>query len=75
MDLFSKYVVGWALSPSNDRFVTMRALDNGDPPALPGRRPPALLGPGFDVRERLMLQVMPVLGEDLLVPVCREPGA
>jgi transposase InsO family protein len=27
LDLFSKYVVGWALSPSNDRFVTMRALD------------------------------------------------
>ncbi len=27
LDLFSKYVVGWGLSPSNDRFVTMRALD------------------------------------------------
>jgi transposase InsO family protein len=27
LDLFSKFVVGWALSPSNDRFVTMRALD------------------------------------------------
>ena len=27
LDLFSKYVDGWALSPSNDRFVTMRALD------------------------------------------------
>ena len=27
LDLFSKYVVGWALSPSNDRFVTLRALD------------------------------------------------
>jgi putative transposase len=27
LDLFSKYVVGWALSPSNDRFGTMRALD------------------------------------------------
>jgi transposase InsO family protein len=27
LDLFSKYVVGWALSPSNDRFLTMSALD------------------------------------------------
>ncbi len=27
LDLFSRYVVGWALSASNDRFLTMRALD------------------------------------------------
>ena len=27
LDLFSRYVVGWALSPSNDRFLTMNALD------------------------------------------------
>jgi putative transposase len=27
LDLFSRYVVGWALSPSNDRFLTMKALD------------------------------------------------
>jgi len=27
LDLFSRYVVGWALSSSNDRFLTMRALD------------------------------------------------
>jgi transposase InsO family protein len=26
LDLFSKYVVGWALSPANDRFLTMKAL-------------------------------------------------
>ncbi len=27
LDLFSKYVVGWALSPSNDRFLTIAALE------------------------------------------------
>ena len=27
LDLFSKYVVGWALSASNDRHLTMKALD------------------------------------------------
>jgi len=27
LDLFSRYVVGWALSTSNDRFLTMQALD------------------------------------------------
>lgn len=27
LDLFSRYVVGWALSASNDRFLTMKALD------------------------------------------------
>jgi transposase InsO family protein len=27
LDLFSRYVVGWALSPSNDRFLTMQTLD------------------------------------------------
>jgi putative transposase len=27
VDLFSRYVVGWALSASNDRFLTMKALD------------------------------------------------
>jgi putative transposase len=27
LDLFSRYVVGWALSASNDRHLTMRALD------------------------------------------------
>jgi transposase InsO family protein len=27
LDLFSRYVVGWALSPSNDRFLTIKALD------------------------------------------------
>ncbi len=27
VDLFSRYVVGWAVSPSNDRHLTIRALD------------------------------------------------
>jgi transposase InsO family protein len=27
LDLFSRFVVGWALSASNDRFLTMKALD------------------------------------------------
>ena len=27
LDLFSRYIVGWALSPANDRFMTMKALD------------------------------------------------
>ncbi len=27
LDLFSRYVVGWSLSASNDRFLTMKALD------------------------------------------------
>ena len=27
LDLFSRYVVGWALSSSNDRFLTMKAVD------------------------------------------------
>ncbi len=27
LDLFSRYVVGWAVSPSNDRHLTMKALD------------------------------------------------
>jgi transposase InsO family protein len=27
LDLFSRYVVGWALSPANDRYLTMAALD------------------------------------------------
>jgi transposase InsO family protein len=27
LDLFSRYVVGWALSASNDRYLTMKALD------------------------------------------------
>jgi len=27
LDLFSKYVVGWALSVANDRFLTLKALD------------------------------------------------
>ncbi len=27
VDLFSRYVVGWAVSPSNDRHLTLKALD------------------------------------------------
>lgn len=36
VDLFSKYVVGWALSPSNDRFLTMKALDMAIKRRCPG---------------------------------------
>jgi putative transposase len=36
LDLFSRYVVGWALSPSNDRFLTMAALDMAIKRRCPG---------------------------------------
>ena len=36
LDLFSRYVVGWALSPSNDRFLTMKALDMAIKRRCPG---------------------------------------
>ncbi len=45
LDLFSKYVVGWALSPLNDRFVTIRALDLAISPRCPSWSP-SPLGPG-----------------------------
>jgi len=36
LDLFSRSVVGWALSPSNDRFLTTRALDMAIKRRCPG---------------------------------------
>jgi putative transposase len=39
LDLFSRYVVGWALSPSNDRFLTMKALDT----AVAQRQPSSVI--------------------------------
>jgi len=36
LDLFSRYVVGWAVSPSNDRFLTMKALDMAIKRRCPG---------------------------------------
>jgi transposase InsO family protein len=35
LDLFSRFVVGWALGPANDRFLTLRALER----ALQRRQP------------------------------------
>jgi transposase InsO family protein len=31
IDLFSRYVVGWALSAVNDRHLTLKALEMAEP--------------------------------------------
>ncbi len=36
LDLFSRYVVGWALSPVNDRFLTLAALEKAIVQRCPG---------------------------------------
>jgi transposase InsO family protein len=39
LDLYSRFVVGWALSAVNDRHLTLRALDMGGEAALPRSGP------------------------------------
>ena len=52
LDLFSRFVVGWALSAVNDRHLTIKALEMALKRRCPGLRAPASLRPGLHVRER-----------------------
>ena len=52
LDLFSRFVVGWAVSAVNDRHLTIKALGDGAETTVPGDRPVAPLRPGLHVRER-----------------------
>ena len=51
LDLFSRFVVGWALSAVNDRHLTIKALEMALKRRCP-LRAPASLRPGLHVRER-----------------------
>ena len=52
LDLFSRFIVGWAVSAVNDRHLTIKALEHGAEAAVSGARTAAPLGPGLHVRER-----------------------
>ncbi len=52
LDLFSRFVVGWAVSTVNDRHLTLRALEMAAEAPLPTARSAASLRPGLDVCER-----------------------
>ena len=51
LDLFSRFVVGWAVSAVNDRHLTIKALEMALKRRCPDR-PVAPLRPGLHVRER-----------------------
>ena len=52
LDLFSRFVVGWAVSAVNDRHLTIKALEMALRRRCPGRRPAPPLRPGLHLRER-----------------------
>ena len=52
LDLYSRFIVGWALSAVNDRHLTLQRPRHGAEAPLPGRRPAASLRPGLHVRQR-----------------------
>ena len=43
LDLFSRFIVGWAVSAVNDRHVTIKALEMGAQAPVPGHRPPPFI--------------------------------
>ncbi len=47
LDLFSRFVVGWAISAVNDRYLTLKALDDGIEAALSRARATASFRPGL----------------------------
>ncbi len=49
LDLYSRCVVGWAVSAVNDRHLTIKALENGVETALSRSRSAAPLRPGLHV--------------------------
>ena len=52
LDLFSRFIVGWAVSASNDRQVTIKALQMALKRRCPRRRPSAPLRSGLHLCER-----------------------
>ena len=52
LDLFSRFVVGWAVSAVNDRHLTIKALEMALKRRCPDDRPAPSLRPGQHVRER-----------------------
>ena len=52
LDLFSRFIVGWAVSAVNDRHLTIQALEMALKRRCPDTGPAAPLGPGLHVRER-----------------------
>ena len=52
LDLFSRFIVGWAVSAVNDRHLTIKALEMALKRRCPDDRTAASLGPGLHVRER-----------------------
>ena len=52
LDLFSRFVVGWAVSAVNDRPPDHQGAGDGTETTVPGDRPVAPLRPGLHVRER-----------------------
>ena len=52
LDLFSRFIVGWAVSAVNDRHLTIKALEMALKRRCPDDRPAASLRPGLHVRER-----------------------
>ena len=52
LDLFSRFIVGWALSAVNDRHLTIKALEMALKRRCPDDRPAPSLRPGLHVRER-----------------------
>ena len=52
LDLYSRFIVGWALSAVNDRHLTLRALDMAVKRRCPEAGPAAPLRPGLHLRQR-----------------------
>ena len=52
LDLFSRFVVGWAVSAVNDSPPDHQGAGDGTETTVPGDRPVAPLRPGLHVRER-----------------------
>jgi putative transposase len=52
LDLFSRLIVGWAVSAVNDRHLTLKALGDGAEAPVSGCWAAAPLRPGLHVRER-----------------------
>ena len=52
LDLYSRFIVGWAVSPVNDRHLTIKALEMALKRRAPGGRPAAPLGPGLHLCQR-----------------------
>ena len=52
LDLFSRFIVGWAVSAVNDRHLTLKALEHGAEAALSRGRAAPSLRPGLHLRQR-----------------------